>query len=379
MSAIAIRHLTKRYPGTQAGLFDCSLEIDSGEHLVIAGPSGAGKTTLLRLIAGLETPDSGSISIGKLDVTQLPPRERGVALVAQRPAVYPHRTVRRNLVISIELRQRRSWWKRANANCVSPAELDKRVHDAAEILGLSNLLDRRGDRLSGGEQQRVALGRAWVARAGAWLLDEPLAQLDPTLRATIRAELHLLRGRSGATIMEVTHDPGDALALGRRVAVLRAGRLEQVGPAAELYARPASRTVAAALGSPAINFADGVVLGVDGHPALQLGHGVTVPLEVAAATARAGSGEPLSLGVRPEHIMPMSVADSAGLVPLGEWNVTRAVAYGPAWLTTLERNGVVWHAWLRDEPKGVSMPLAARVDQVLLFDRTGARIGPVMN
>src|SRR5262245_60966238 len=258
MSAITIRNLTKRYPGTQSGLFDCSLEIESGEHMVVAGPSGAGKTTLLRLIAGLETPDSGTVGIADRDVTHLPPQGRGVALVAQRPAVYPHHTVRRNLAMTVELRQRQSWWRGADFHCVSPAELEKRVHEAAEILGLSQLLDRRGDRLSGGEQQRVALGRAWVARAGAWLLDEPLAQLDPTLRATIRAELHLLRGRSGATILEVTHDPGDALALGRRVAVLRAGRLEQVGPAAELYARPASRTVAAALGSPAINFADGV-------------------------------------------------------------------------------------------------------------------------
>jgi multiple sugar transport system ATP-binding protein len=174
--------------------------------------------------------------------------------------------------------------------------------------------------------------------------------------------------------LEVTHDPGDALALGRRVAVLRAGRLEQVGPADELYARPASRTVAAALGAPAINFADGVVFQVDGHLAMQIGHGATVPLPVVAATSQAGSGDSVSLGVRPEHIMPATVAGSAGLVNLGEWNVVRTVANGPAWLATIERNGLVWQAWLKVEPKGGTIPLAARVDHVLLFDGTGQRI-----
>jgi multiple sugar transport system ATP-binding protein len=195
--------------------------------------------------------------------------------------------------------------------------------------------------------------------------------LEPTLRAGIRAELHLLRGRSGATIVEVTHDPGDALAIGRRVAVLRAGRLEQVGPAAELYTRPASRAVAAALGNPAINFADGVVIGVDGHPALQMGHGVTVPLPVAAATAQAGSGERVSLGVRPEHIMP-AIGDA--LVPLGDWRIVRAAPCGPAWLATLEQGNLVWQAWLKDEPKDGQLSLAAPREDVLLFDGEGRRI-----
>jgi multiple sugar transport system ATP-binding protein len=378
MSAISIRKLTKRYPGTQAGLFDFSLEVESAEHIVIAGPSGAGKTTLLRLIAGLETVDAGHLAIAGRAVTNTAPQQRGVALVAQRPAVYPHLSVRRNLAISVELRQKQSFWQHLtgsrNGVYVSREELNFRIAEAAETLGLTPLLDRHGDRLSGGEQQRVALGRAWVARAGAWLLDEPFAHLEPTLRAAIRAELHLLRGRSGATMLEVTHDPGDALALGRRVAVLRAGRLEQVGPAAELYARPASRTVAAALGSPAINFADGVVLGVDGHPAMQLGHGVTVPLPPAAG-ARAGSGEPVSLGVRPEHIIP--APGSAGLVALGDWTVVRAVPWGPAWLATLEQSGLVWTAWIAAQPKRGSMPLAADVEHVLLFDEAGARIWPV--
>jgi ABC-type sugar transport system ATPase subunit len=174
-------------------------------------------------------------------------------------------------------------------------------------------------------------------------------------------------------MLEVTHDPGDALPLGRRVAVLRAGRLEQVGPAAELYARPASRTVAAALGLPAINFADGVVISVDGHPAMQLRQGVTVPLPVVAATAQVGSGMSVCLGVRAEHLVP---AAADGLVPLGDWSVMRSAPYGPAWLATLEQQGLVWQAWLKDEPKSGTLPLAARADHVLVFDGTGARIWP---
>jgi ABC-type sugar transport system ATPase subunit len=378
MSAITLRNIAKRYPGTQAGLFDCSIDIESGEHFVIAGPSGAGKTTLLRLIAGLEKPDAGSILIGGQEVTTWPPRKRRLALVAQRPAVYPHLSVRRNLSISVELRQRKSLWRRPNSDHVSREQLETRVQEAGEALGLMPLLNRRGDRLSGGEQQRVALGRAWVARAGAWLLDEPFAQLDPTLRANIRAELHLLRGRSGATIIEVTHDSGDALTLGRRVAVLRAGRLEQVGPAAELYARPASRIVAAALGSPAINLADGVVLRVDGHLAMQMGHGATVPLPPMIG-AQAGSGESVSLGVRPEHIIPATAAGSAGLVPLGEWSLVRGGAQGPAWLATIERDGLVWQAWLPENPAAGTIALAVRVENVLVFDGAGRRIWPATN
>jgi multiple sugar transport system ATP-binding protein len=364
MSSISVRNLGRRYPGTQCGLFDFSLEVTSGEHIVIAGPSGAGKTTLLRLIAGLETPDAGQITIAGNDVTHWPPRKRNLSLVAQRPAIYPHLTVRRNLSISVELRRK----------VVSRPQLQSRVSDAAQVLGLTALLDRRADKLSGGEQQRVALGRAWVAQTSVWLLDEPFAHLDPTLRTAIRAELHLLRGRSKATMLEVTHDPGDALALGRRVAVLRAGKLEQVGPADELYARPASRTVAAALGAPAINVADGVVISVDGHLAMQMRHGATVPLPVVAATDRAGSGDSICLAVRPEFIVTATGGDR--LVPLGEWNIVRSVAHGPAWLATVEQSGLVWQAWLPERPKSGSIPLAARREHVLVFDGTGARIWP---
>lgn len=367
MSAISILHLTKRYPGSNAGLFDCSLDIAAGEHLVVVGPSGAGKTTLLRLIAGLEECDSGTISIGGRDVTRVPPNERGIALVAQRPAVYPHWNVERNLGSAVELRQRR-WFRRA----VPGRELAARVHEAADLLGLSSRLGQRGDQLSGGEQQRVALGRAWVSRAAVWLLDEPFAHLDPGLKSVIRADLHLLRERSNATILEVTHDSGDALALGRRVAVLRAGLLEQVGPADELYARPATRTVAAALGSPAINLADAVVLRADGHPAMQFGQGVTVPFPVASVAAQTGSVVDISFGVRPEHLMP---APAEGLVGLGRWTIERTQPQGPGWLATIRRpDGLRWQAWLTEPPTGSEISIGVRQEHLLLFDESGSRI-----
>ena len=253
---------------------------------------------------------------------------------------------------------------------VTPRERARRVEEAGAILGLTPLLDRRADQLSGGEQQRVALGRAWVARTPLWLLDEPFAHLDFPQRAQLRAELHLLRERFRTTMIEVTHDPADALALGRRVAVLRDGRLEQVGLAAELYARPASRTVALALGSPAINLADGVVLGADGHPAMQFGHGVTVPLPPAIGES-VGSGAVVSLGIRPENLMP---ADDGAGARLGEWNIVRCVATGPGWLATLEQGGRVWQAWLREAPQAQRIPLSVRLEHLLVFAADGRRL-----
>ena len=331
MSAIVLRQLSKRFAGTQAGLVDVSLSINAGEHFVIAGPSGAGKTTLLRLIAGLERPELGAISFDERDVTAVAPRLRNVSLVSQRPTVYPHLTVRRNLSASIDLRQAASMFalrrRTDEQQSVTPRERARRVEEAGAILGLTPLLDRRADQLSGGEQQRVALGRAWVARTPLWLLDEPFAHLDFPQRAQLRAVLHLLRERFRTTMIEVTHDPADALALGRRVAVLRDGRLEQVGLAAELYARPASRTVALALGSPA-----------------------------------------------PGEAHQGGQADDGAGARLGEWNIVRCVATGPGWLATLEQGGRVWQAWLREAPQAQRIPLSVRLEHLLVFAADGRRL-----
>ncbi len=386
MAAVSLRDLTKLYPASRAGVRGVALDIAPGEHFVLVGPSGAGKTTLLRLIAGLERPDAGTVAIAGRDVTHAPPHQRHVALVAQRPALYPHLSVRRNLAAGVEFRQGRGWWgggvvgwwKRRlfttspphhpTTPLVPPAELAARADEAARILGLTGLLDRSPRHLSGGEQQRVALGRAWVARAAVWLLDEPLAHLEIPLRRQIRAELHLLRGRLGATMLEVTHDPVEALALGQRLAVLRAGTVEQVGPPAELYARPRTRFVATALGSPPMNLADAVVIGGNGHPSLHTADGWSVPLPAGVSP---GPGRAVALGVRPEHIL----AQTAGLVSLGDWAVTRAEPRGPAWLLTVERPGLSWQAWWPENPAARTLPLGAPADAVYLFDgASGERI-----
>jgi ABC-type sugar transport system ATPase subunit len=245
--------------------------------------------------------------------------------------------------------------------------LTKRVTEAAQVLGLSNLLDRQPRHLSGGEQQRVALGRAWVAQAAVWLLDEPLAHLDSRLRAEIRAELHLLRDRSGATMIEVTHDPVEALSLGQRLAVMRDGMVEQVGPPAELYDRPRSRTVATALGGPPMNLADAVVAGVDGRLALRTPVGWALPLPPGRAVE---PGRAVTVGVRPEHIMAQAARDGGGseLVPLGDWAVTRAELRGPAWLLTVARPGLSWQVWWPEKPAAEVLPLAVPADVFYLFD-----------
>jgi ABC-type sugar transport system ATPase subunit len=380
MAAVTLRNLTKLYPASRAGVRDVSLDIASGEHFVLVGPSGAGKTTLLRLIAGLETPDTGQVLIGARDVTRTPPHQRRVALVAQRPALYPHLSVRHNLAAGVEFRQGRGrWWRRLIGRAgpeVSSAELAERVAEAARVLGLTDLLDRSPRHLSGGEQQRVALGRAWVARAAVWLLDEPLAHLEITLREQIRAQLHLLRGRLGATMIEVTHDPVEALALGQRVAVLRAGAVEQVGPPADLYAQPRSRSVATALGSPPMNLADAVATRDDGRPVLRTPGGWSIPLPAGWPV---DGGRAVTLGVRPERIMALNAGVPAGgppdPVPLGDWAVTRAEPRGPAWLLTVARPGLCWRAWWPGPPAEATLPLAVPADAVYLFDAaTGARI-----
>jgi multiple sugar transport system ATP-binding protein len=377
MASVSVRGLTKLYPATKTGVRGVSIDIASGEHFVVVGPSGAGKTTLLRLIAGLETPDAGSVQIGDLDVNHLPPHRRGVALVAQRPALYPQMSVRRNLSASVEFRQGTSLIGRLagakrEPGFVSSAELEIRVTEAARILGLTDLLDRRPRHLSGGEQQRVALGRAWVARAGVWLLDEPLAHLDAALRAEIRAELHLLRDRSGATMIEVTHDPGEAAALGQRLAVVRDGMVEQVGPTAEVYDRPRTRGVATALGGPPMNLADAVVAEEAGRFALRTTVGWELPLPAGRAVE---SGRAVTVGVRPEHIMAGDDGGAA-VVPLGEWAVTRAESRGPAWLLTVARPGLSWRVWWPTKPAADVLPLAVPAAVFYLFDGgTGERLG----
>lgn len=336
MPRIRLENVTRIYPAG-GGVRDLSLDIPAGMHMVVVGPSGAGKTTLLRLIAGLEFPDSGHIFYDDQDVTKTSPHDRHVALVAQRPSLYGHLPVRQNLMIGIKLRQ-------GLFSLVDAASHQLAV-EAAEWLGISHLLDRPVAVLSGGEQQRVVLGRAVVSRHPTWLLDEPFAHLDPITRDEIRWQMHLLRGRLGPTMIEVTHDPTDAVQ-GQHVAVLLNGRLAQVGPPAEVSARPNSRGVATSLGWPPMNFIDGPV----------------------APNAGAG-GSPCALGVRPGDIgIGVALADATDI---GEWELVQVDALGPRPLWTLIRNGVRIRRWADDgEVPSSPVRLHVRPGGLHRFDAT---------
>jgi multiple sugar transport system ATP-binding protein len=284
MSSIELDHVIMRYDGTRAAVDEISLEIEEGEFFVLVGPSGCGKSTLLRLLAGLERPSSGAIRMGGHDVTALEPRLRDVAMVFQNYAIYPHMTVRANLGYGLRVRGR------------SKQEINARVEQVADMLGLGELLGRRPATLSGGQLQRVAMGRAIVRRPRVYLMDEPLSNLDAKLRVTMRAELEQLHRKLGVTTVYVTHDQVEAMTLGRRVAVLRDGVLQQVAAPHELYARPANAFVAAFIGSPPMNFAVGALRG----DVLELG-GQILPLEPGSRPA-ARDGELLLVGIRPEDL-----------------------------------------------------------------------------
>jgi len=245
VAILELENLSKRFPGNLSAVDGLSLRVEHGELLVLLGPSGSGKTTTLRLVAGLERPTAGTIRIDGRPVDRLAPVRRDVAMVFQHSVLYPHLSVRGNLAFGLKLRR------------TARAEIKRRVVETAELLGIEHLLDRRPEELSGGEQQRVALGRAIVRRPRVFLLDEPLSHLDAPLRVRLREEIRSLHERLGITTLYVTHDPLEALALGRRIAVLRAGRLEQTGPGSQLYERPANRFVAEMLGWQGMNLIDG--------------------------------------------------------------------------------------------------------------------------
>src|SRR5690348_13533827 len=276
MAQITLEHVGKAFAGTVA-VDDVSLEIADGEFLVLVGPSGCGKSTLLRLIAGLEEPTSGTISIGGKDVTGLAPRDRDIAMVFQTYALYPHMTVRQNLGYGLKTRK------------TPKAEIAPAVDDVARMLGLSALLDRRPAQLSGGQRQRVAMGRAIVRKPKAFLMDEPLSNLDAKLRVGMRASLSQLHRQLGTTTVYVTHDQVEAMTLGQRVAVMRDGRIVQADVPQRLYQEPNDLFVAAFIGSPAMNLVDARI---DGDAAA-FGQ-FRVPLESAPAVDR------VILGIRPE-------------------------------------------------------------------------------
>ena len=249
MAEIIIERVTKVFPGDVVALDDVSLRIADGEFIALVGPSGCGKSTLLRALAGLEDVTNGSMSIGGRDVTDLAPRHRDVAMVFQSYALYPHMSVRQNLGYGLKARR------------TPKAEIRRRVDEVAGMLGLEDLLERRPAQLSGGQRQRVAMGRAIVREPKAFLMDEPLSNLDAKLRVGMRASLSQLHGRLGITTVYVTHDQVEAMTLGQRVAVMRDGRILQVDTPQLLYEQPKDRFVAGFIGSPAMNLVEATIDG----------------------------------------------------------------------------------------------------------------------
>ncbi len=362
MPPVSFEHVSKTYPNGARALADVSLSVTDGELLAVVGPSGCGKTTLLRILAGLTEPSAGSVRIGGRDVTRLPPHRRDVALVFQRPALYPYLSVRANLGFGLALR--RTWFRLTG-------EERARVKEVAELLGLGGLLDRRPAQLSGGEQQRVALGRALVRRPAVYLLDEPLAALDARLRLELRHDLHLLQRRFRATMLYVTHDQEEAAALGDRVAVFDRGVLQQVDAPAALCDRPVNRFVAGFVGWPPMSFLAGKLVGDAGRLSFT-GDGVAleVPPERRKAWA-AHAGRAAEIGVRAEdaRLVP---ADSAGTMVV---EVRRAEALGRAWLLSLTRGS--WELTARTDgpPPAEGSRAAVLVDlsRAHLFDPATGR------
>jgi len=296
VAEITLVNLRKTY-GRVVAIQDLSLQVRDGEFLVLLGPSGCGKTTTLRAIAGLEMLDRGRILIGGRDVTLLPPGKRGIAMVFQSYAVFPHMTVYDNIVFGLRMRG------------VAADEQRRRAHEAADLLEIAGLLDRYPAQLSGGQRQRVAVARAIVMQPDVLLMDEPLSNLDALLRLHMRAELKRLHREIRATTVYVTHDQVEALSLGDRIAVMKDGEIVQCDTPARIYDAPASRFVGGFIGNPPMNFLSGQLQDAGGGASVDIG-GAVVPLP----SVRGGIGGAVVVGIRPEHI---EVADSAvpGAVP----------------------------------------------------------------
>ena len=284
MATITFDHVVKDY-GDVHVVKDMNIEIGDGEFMVLVGPSGCGKTTALRMIAGLEEITAGTLKIGDRVVNDVPPKDRDIAMVFQSYALYPHMSVYDNLAFGLKLRK------------VPKAEIERRVKEAAETIQLGNLLERKPKELSGGPRQRVALGRAIVREPAAFLMDEPLSNLDAKLRVQTRAEIARLHQRLKTTTVYVTHDQVEAMTMGQRIAVMNAGILQQVGSPQVLYDQPANRFVAGFIGSPSMNFVDVTV--TDGQLKGPGDWSMPVP---AGRREAMSNGQKVVVGFRPEHL-----------------------------------------------------------------------------
>ncbi|MEI8179713.1 sn-glycerol-3-phosphate ABC transporter ATP-binding protein UgpC [Aestuariivirga sp.] len=314
MASIELRQVSKIYPGSTAGVKDIDLKIEDGEFVIFLGPSGCGKSTLLRSIAGLESITAGDVLINGEVVNHVAPRDRNIAVVFQSYALYPHMNVWQNMAFGLRMRG-------------APAdEIDTKVKEAAELLGLTSLMQRKPSALSGGQRQRVALGRAIVRDPQAFLLDEPLSNLDAQLRAEMRLELVRLHRKLGRTTVHVTHDQVEAMTMGDRIFIMKDGHLIQQGPPLEVYANPADTFVAGFLASPPMNLVPGRLV-ADGDGLSFVTDGLSLPIPAAYHDAYAAwSGKPVTFGLRSEDFHASPTGDASAPVAL---RVEAVEALGP--------------------------------------------------
>jgi len=290
MATITLQDIRKEY-GEDVAIANMNLDIRDGEFVTLVGPSGCGKSTTIEMIAGLTTPTSGTVAIGDRDVTALPPKDRGIAMVFQNIALFPHKNVYDNISFGLQLRD------------TETEEMDRRVDEAADTVQLSGMLDRMPSEMSGGQRQRVAIARAIVREPEVFLMDEPLANLDAELRVHMRTQLQRIHNKLGTTIVYVTHDQAQAMTMSDRIAVINDGDLQQIAPPLECYNEPANRFVAGFIGSPAMNFMAGEIT-PNGFSA-ESGH---VDVEFDPESVGVSPGQAVTLGVRPEHVIPVDRA-----------------------------------------------------------------------
>jgi multiple sugar transport system ATP-binding protein len=364
MATVVLDKVNKVYPNGYHAITDLNLDIGDGEFLVLVGPSGCGKSTALRMIAGLEDISSGEMRIGERVVNDVAPKDRDIAMVFQNYALYPHMTVAENIGFALRLAR------------VPKSEIDLRVRDAARTLELIDHLDRKPGQLSGGQRQRVAMGRAIVRQPAAFLMDEPLSNLDAKLRVQMRAEIARLQRELGVTTFYVTHDQVEAMTMGDRVAVIKAGILQQVDTPQNLYTRPVNMFVAAFIGSPSMNLFEGVIDKTDDGARLHLGD-QQVALGPAVLDRRHALadhlGRPIVVGIRPEDMEDATYADSATMPQLIKAKVGLIESLG---------SEVVVHLLLdarkvdSGDPDTAQEIASASANAVARFDpRTRARIG----
>ncbi len=356
MASVEIKAVRKAF-GSVEVIHGVDILIEDGEFVILVGPSGCGKSTLLRMIAGLERISDGTIAIGERVVNLVPPKERDIAMVFQNYALYPHLTVAENLGFSLILRKE------------AQDVIAERVRRAAEILNLTPYLERYPRQLSGGQRQRVAMGRAIVREPQVYLFDEPLSNLDAKLRVAMRTEIKALHQRLGTTTVYVTHDQIEAMTMADRIVVMHDGIVEQIGTPLELYDRPGNRFVAGFIGSPAMNFLDGVVEANGGAPAVRTTDGSLLPLSAQAPVA---VGDAVTYGVRPEYL---TLEPAEYVVPA---EVVVVEPTGPETFVSARMAGHDVLMSMKDRhplSPGQTIDIAPDVGRVHLFDQaTGQRL-----